>query len=343
MKITSSRPLSMLAGLAAGYAGWRLVARWSRAMNFAGRTVAITGGSRGLGLVLARMFAAEGAKLAICARDQEELQVAEKELRARGAAVFAQVCDLEDREQIKNFFRAVESEYGRIDVLINNAGVIQVGPLNTLTHRDFDQAMNTHFWATLHSVAEVLPIMRRQGEGRIVNIASIGGQIAVPHLVPYSTSKFAVVGFSDGLRAELRSEGIYVTTVCPGLMRTGSPRNANFKGQHRAEYAWFSVSAAVPLLSMSAERAARQVIDACRHGRAKITLSLPAKLAVLVNTLAPELSADLMGLANELLPAAGGIGSGTAKGHESQSWISPSIVTRLSDRAAERHNETLVN
>jgi short-subunit dehydrogenase len=328
--------------LAAGYAAWRLAIRYYRTIDFYGRVIAITGGSRGLGLVLARQFAAEGAKLAICARNQEELEAAQSELLDQGVPVLAQVCDLEDREQIKHFFNTVQRDYGRIDVLVNNAGVIQVGPMNTLTHADFEQAMNLHFWAAVHSVAEVLPIMRRQQAGRIVNVASIGGQIAVPHLLPYSASKFALVGFSDGLRSELRQEGIYVTTVCPGLMRTGSPRNASFKGQHRAEYAWFSIGSAMPLLSMSAERAASQILNACRHGRAKVTLSLPAKLGVLANTLAPELTADLMGLTNWLLPAAGGIGSSIAKGRESQSWVSPSILTTLTDRAAERNNEMVI-
>jgi NAD(P)-dependent dehydrogenase (short-subunit alcohol dehydrogenase family) len=321
------------------YGGIRWAVNYSRQMDFRGRVVAITGGSRGLGLVLARASAAEGAKLAICARNEEELELAQRELLAYGVPVLAQRCNLQDREQIKHFFDTVHRDFGRVDVLVNNAGVIQVGPLNSLTRTDFEQAMNVHFWAAVHSIAEVLPIMRRQREGRIVNIASIGGQIAVPHLVPYTASKFALVGFSDGLRAELRQEGIYVTTVCPGLMRTGSPRNASFKGQHRAEYAWFSIGSALPLLSMSADRAARQIIGACRYGKAKITLSLPANVAVIANALAPELTADLMGLTNWLLPAAGGIGASIAKGRESESWLSPSILTALTDRAAERNNE----
>jgi short-subunit dehydrogenase len=249
---------------------------------------------------------------------------------------------MQDRDSIRHFFETVRRDFGRIDVLINNAGVIQVGPLNSLTHADFEEAMNVHFWGVLHSVEAALPLMRQQGAGRIVNIASIGGQLAVPHLLPYSASKFALVGFSDGLRAELMKEGIYVTTVCPGLMRTGSPRNATFKGQHRAEYAWFSISSSIPLLSMSAERAAQKIIFACRYGRGKITLSLPAKLAVCANALAPELISDLMGLANRFLPKPGGIGHHSAQGKDSSSWASPSWVTTMSDRAAERNNEMLV-
>jgi short-subunit dehydrogenase len=333
------RHLTKVVGLAAAYAAARLAVSYSRYFDFAGKVVIVTGGSRGLGLVLARQLAAAGAKLAICARDEAELEIAQAELLQAGVPVLAQVCDMQDREQIVHFMETVRRDFGRIDMLVNNAGVIQVGPLNSLTQADFEEAMNTHFWGVLHAVEAVLPTMRRQGSGRIVNIASIGGQIAVPHLLPYSASKFALVGFSEGLRAELMQEGIYVTTVCPGLMRTGSPRNATFKGQHRAEYAWFSVGSSIPLLTMSAEQAARKILAACRFGRAKVTLSLPAKLAVVANAVAPELISDLMGLANWLLPKPGGIGHHAALGKESSSWVSPSVITTLTDKAAKHNNE----
>jgi NAD(P)-dependent dehydrogenase (short-subunit alcohol dehydrogenase family) len=335
--------LKVAGGIATGFAVLGFLKRLSRRIEYRDRVVVITGGSRGLGLVLARQLAAEGAKLAICARDEQELEVARAELMDRGVPVLAQVCDVSSRDQITHFVQTAAERYGRIDVLINNAGVIQVGPLDTLTHEDFEQAMNTHFWAVLHAVNAALPFMRSQGEGRIVNVASIGGQMAVPHLLPYSASKFALVGFSDGLRAELLKERIYVTTVSPGLMRTGSPRNATFKGKHRAEYAWFSIGSSIPLLTMSAERAANQIISACRFGQAKVTLSLPAKLAVAANALAPELISDLMGLANKLLPQAGGIGRHAAQGKNSSSWASPSILTTLTDRAAIRNNEMVTD
>jgi len=236
--------------------------------------------------------------------------------------------------------RVSADHYGGVDVLINNAGVIQVGPVEVMTLADYEEAMKTHFWGPLYATLAVLPSMRRRGRGRIVNISSIGGKIGVPHLVPYSASKFALVGLSEGLRAELAKDGIVVTTVCPGLMRTGSPRNATFKGQHRAEYAWFSISDASPVASMQAERAARQIIAATRRGDAEVILSLQAILAVKFHQLFPELSADVWGLINRPLPAAGRIGQKRAKGNDSQSELSPSWLTALGDRAAERNNET---
>jgi NAD(P)-dependent dehydrogenase (short-subunit alcohol dehydrogenase family) len=172
-----------------------------------------------------------------------------------------------------------------------------------------------------------------------VNIASIGGKIAVPHMLPYCASKFALVGLSQGLRTELAQDGVYVTTVCPGLMRTGSPRHAWFKGRHRDEYAWFSISGSAPVASMNADRAAAEIIRACRYGRADATLSIPAKLAARFAALAPDIYADAAALINRLLPAPGGVGRQSIEGADSTSSLSPSLLTLLGERAAIRNNE----
>ena len=137
--------------------------------------------------------------------------------------------------------------------------------------------MATNFWGMLYPTLALLPEMRARRSGRIVNITSIGGKLGIPHLLPYSASKFAAVGFSQGLRAELAGDGIKVVTVCPGLMRTGSPRNAIFRGQHRSEYAWFSISDALPGLSISAESAARRIVAACRRGDAEVLFPHPGQ------------------------------------------------------------------
>jgi short-subunit dehydrogenase len=316
----------------------RALARKAAGYDMRGRVVLITGGSRGLGLVMARELAREGAQLAICARDAEELTRAYEDLNWR-TRVLALPCDVTDRAQVEGLVRAVEDHYGRIDVLINNAGVIQVGPMEVMTLEDYEEAMRIHFWAPLYTTLAVLPEMRRRREGRIVNISSIGGKISVPHLLPYSASKFALVGLSEGLRAELAKDGVVVTTVCPGLMRTGSPRNATFKGRHQAEYAWFAISDALPVTSMKAERAARQVIAACKRGDAEVVLTIQAKLAALFHGVFPGLTADILGVVNGMLPEAGGIGTARAKGKESLSDLAPSWLTMLSDNAARENNE----
>ena len=314
---------------------WRKMSEY----DLRGKTVLVTGGSRGLGLVLAREFAANGARVAICARDEEELQQASEDLQNRGAEVMAVKCDVTDMPDVENMMSRVRERFGKIDVLVNNAGTIQVGPLEVMKREDFENAMRAHFWGPLNTMLAVLPEMRARQDGRIVNISSIGGKISVPHLVPYSASKFALVGLSKGLNAELRKDGIVVTTVCPGLMRTGSPRNANFKGRHREEYAWFSISDSLPVTSIKAERAARQIVDACKQGRAELIITIQAKMAVTFDALFPEMSADLMALVNRVLPGAGGIGERSAKGRDSTSSWSPSWLTRLTEEAAMDNNE----
>jgi NAD(P)-dependent dehydrogenase (short-subunit alcohol dehydrogenase family) len=317
----------------------RAVYRRLSQYDFEGKIVLITGGSRGLGLVLARGFAAEGASIAICARDPRELERARADLASRGARVFAYPCDVTDRAQVRELVEVVTRYFGRIDVLVNNAGIIQVGPLETMTLEDFEQAMAVHFWGPLYATLAVLPQMRARRDGRIVNISSIGGKIGVPHLVPYSASKFALAGLSDGLRAELAKDGVVVTSVFPGLMRTGSPRNATFKGRHRAEYAWFAISDSLPISSINAERAASRIIAACGRGQAELVITTQAQTAVKLRALFPEATADLLGIVNRLLPGPGGIGRARAKGKESESALAPSILTTLTEGAARRNNE----
>lgn len=338
----STQYLKQAAWLAAGGAGLWLAARAWRgqfAESLSGKNVLITGGSRGLGLLLAREFLQQGARVAICARDPQELEDALFDLGQTGGVVMAATCDVTDLAQVVSWVEAVREQLGNIDVLVNNAGTISVGPLEEMRLADFEEAMDTNYWAALYATLAVLPEMRARQAGRIVNISSIGGKVSVPHLLPYSASKFALTGLSEGLRAELKKDGISVTTVCPGLMRTGSPRNATFKGQHRAEYAWFAISDALPLTSMSAVRAARRIVRACARGEAEVVLSIQAKFAVTFHALFPGLTSDLLGQINRLLPAPGGIGSAEATGAESTSTLAPSWLTALSDMAAARNNQ----
>jgi NAD(P)-dependent dehydrogenase (short-subunit alcohol dehydrogenase family) len=315
-------------------------ARRKNRVDFAGKSVVITGGSRGLGLVLAREFAAEGAHLAILAREPGELQLAAEELRSRGADVLAEVCDVRDQDQVRQTLDRVVANYGGIDVLVNNAGIILVGPLEHMTQADFEDAMAVHFWGPFYATWAAVEIMRRQGAGRIVNIASIGGEVAVPHLAPYSASKFALVGLSDALRAELARDGIHVTTVAPGLMRTGSHVNALAKGQHEQEYTWFSLFAALPITSTSARSAARQIIAACRYGDPALVITPQARLLMIANALFPGLTGSAMKLFNWLLPDPDPVAGDQIKsGWESQTALSPSILTKLADQAAAENNQ----
>lgn len=317
----------------------RTVMRRNRYFELRSRTVLVTGGSRGLGLVMARELIAHGARVAICARDSNELYRARQDLQNRGGHVLTVPCDVTDQTQVQAMVRSVEQTFGHIEMLINNAAIIQVGPLESMTIADFEEAMRTNFWGPLYTTLAVLPEMRRHGEGRIVNISSIGGKISVPHLLPYSASKFALTGLSEGLRAELAKDNIFVTTVCPHLTRTGSPPNVTFKGQHRLEYTWFSLGDSLAAVSIDADQAARNIIEAGKYGDAELILSLQANLAIRLHTLFPNLGAEMLFLVNQLLPGPGGVGTQGIKGKDSHSALSPSWLTRLGDEASRKNNE----
>lgn len=299
----------------------------------------VTGGSRGLGLALARELVDRGARVAICARTESDLRRAEDELRARGGDVIAFPCDVRDCASVDELVALVLDRWGKVDVLFNVAGVIHVGPLDAMTPEDFRDAMDTNCWGALKTVHAVLPAMRRRGWGRIVNIASIGGKQAVPHLLPYVASKFALVGLSNGLRTELAKDGILVTTVSPALLRTGSPRNAIFKGQNRKEYAWFSIGGALPVISTDAVKAARQILSAAQRGDAEVIVTNRMNIGIPIQRLFPGWTTEIFAVLNRILPEMGGIGERAARGDESESSWSPSWVTALSEQAAVELNE----
>ncbi len=325
-----------------GLATWAVARLLRDDFSFVGKTVLITGGSRGLGLTIARRIATLGGRLALLARDEDELARACAELRELGGEAFPVPCDLLDRNQSLGAIETVVDHFGTIDVLINNAGIIEVGPLDNMRRHDFEKSMGLHFWAPFNLIRQVLPHMRRAGGGRIVNISSIGGKVAVPHLAPYSASKFALVGLSDAFRAELAREGIRVTTVTPGMMRTGSQANAKFKGNHGAEFTWFSLSTALPLATVDAERAAAKIVAACARGQASLIIGLPARFAIIGNALFPSLTGEMMKLVNRLLPGPVGVeGDELKSGREArQEQRVPAWLGRLGESAIGRKNET---
>lgn len=303
------------------------------------KVAVITGGSRGLGLVLARHICAQGGSVALIARDADELARAKADLAARGSVLLTIECDLLDAGQIQSAVQQIIDRFGRIDILINNAGIIEVGPLQNMTREDFERAMRLHFWAPYELVSQIVPEMRTWGGGRIVNISSIGGKVAMPHLAPYSASKFALTGFSDAIRAELARDNIHVTTVAPGMMRTGSHVNARFKGKHDIEFAWFAASAGAPLISMNADRAARKILAACRRGQPSLTLTFAARAAILGNALFPNLTGYVMKLASRFLPGTGDEEANQSRAGSQLQRLTPKWLTHLADAATARNNE----
>ncbi|MFT2011044.1 SDR family NAD(P)-dependent oxidoreductase [Pontibacter sp. 13R65] len=339
MNKKQKKKLWWLAAGAGALVAIRAINRALNAYDFKNKVVLITGGARGLGLVMARQLAAEGARLVLCSRNEQQLENARQELEEKGAEVLVITCDVTDRAEVEKMVAQVQNSFGPVDVLINNAGVIHAGPVGEMTVQDYEESINTHFWGPLYTTLAVVDSMKERGGGRILNVSSIGGKISVPHLVPYSAGKFALVGLSEGLRAELKKFNITVTTATPGLMRSGSPRHAVVKGQHKKEYALFKIMDSNTLSSMSVEATAEKILDALRHGDAEIITTLPAKIGAFLHDFSPELMSQIFAAINGLLPDEGGIGKSRAKGFQSESPISMSPLTKKTQEAAQKNNQ----
>ncbi|HVW78063.1 MAG TPA: SDR family NAD(P)-dependent oxidoreductase [Alloacidobacterium sp.] len=308
-----------------------------------GKIVLITGGSRGLGLALAEEFGLQGAKLALTARNAEELNRARALLVERGAAqneqeIFVISGDLREEEDAQKVIHAVTNHFGRIDILVNNAGIITVGPVENQSADDFRNVMAANFFSMVYCTLAVLPQMLHRRAGAIVNIASFGGKVAVPHLLPYTASKFAAVGFSEGINTELRARGIRVTTVCPGLMRTGSHLNALFSGDAEREYRWFSLGASLPGVSTSSKSAARQILRAVIAGRNEIAITPQAEFVSRVANLSPSITSRIMQLVNFALPAAVQGQTQPRPGFEARG-LEATPILRLGHAASLRYNQ----
>jgi NAD(P)-dependent dehydrogenase (short-subunit alcohol dehydrogenase family) len=301
MRIRTKLALGGL-GLAGASLGVRALLRHRRKIVLPGRIVMVTGASSGLGLMIARQAAEDGARLVIAARDADELERAADVLRDAGSPeVLAVPTDVSDPEQVRRLVDRALARFGQVDILVNNAGTMLVGPAESLTTDDFRALMATNFWGQLHPILAVLPSMRARKFGRIVNVVSVGGKVAVPRMLAYTASKFALTGLSQGLRNELARDNILTTAVYPGTIRTGGHTHAWIKGDTQAEYTWFALSDTIPGLSASAEGAARKLWDATLHGDPEVVIGWNAKLAILANNLFPDWVAEVMAAVDQYL------------------------------------------
>jgi short-subunit dehydrogenase len=323
---------------AAVAAAWRI-----RTTRLQGKTVLITGSSRGLGLAMAEEFGRRGARIVLTARDPEELARARSLLLERKAVaapdeILVLPADLRNPDEAQRLIQHVTNTWGQVDILVNNAGIITVGPVENQSIEDFRAVMDTNFFSGLHCTLGVLPQMLARRDGVIVNIASVGGKVAVPHLLPYTASKFAAVGFSEGLHAELRHKGVHVLTVCPGLMRTGSHVNALFSGDSEKEYRWFSLGATTPGISTSARHAARKIVRAVIARETEIAITPQAILASRLGQVSPEITSLVMSAVNRMLPDPAEAKTAAVRGMDVRN-LEPIPAKSLGWSAARRYNE----
>lgn len=334
------RTATLFGGIAAGM----FLTSSSQRFTWKGKSVLITGGSRGLGLALARNLLNEGARVSLIARKFEELAKARQMLLNQypNAEICTIICDVTKKDQLSRAIHETIDAFGVVDAIINNAGSITVGPLESMTKVDFEAQMKLHLYSVIDAVELLRPYFRERGGGRIINICSLGGKTAVPHMIPYNASKFALAGFSQGAAIELANENIKVTTVYPALMRTGSPIQAVFKGEHQKEFAWFEIADNIPGLSMSADVAAKKIIEASAEGKTELVLSVLGRLRVLSGALFPELVNSIMVMIGSWMPKGN---SGVRQtGHQSRYLFDKWILTRpfrvIARNAEEKNNQT---
>ena len=321
--------------LVASGVGLAMAAR-QQPYRFANKVVLITGGSRGLGLVMARQLSQSGAMVGLLARDSDELSRARRTIPAP-SLVQLLVADVTVASQVEQAVETLAQRFGRLDVVINNAGQILSAPLADTTDADFKAMIDVHVWGMLNVTRAALPHLARHRNGRVINICSIGSRIPVPHLSAYCTSKFAQAGLSAVMGEELREQGVRVTTVLPGLMRTGSHVQAWFKGDQPAEFALFSLVAGLPGTSMSAERAARLILAAAARGEAEAIVPCTVRQIAKAAAVFPNLALAMLRTVQRLLPE-------PASRHAVQGQhlrLNPVLqaAVTLNERAADRNNQ----
>ncbi|MDR3606839.1 MAG: SDR family NAD(P)-dependent oxidoreductase [Oligoflexia bacterium] len=304
------------------------------------KRVLITGGSRGLGLALAYQYARRGANLVLCARDSQELGRAKDLLSTYGVEVDTYSCNLTESGQVHELVQEVSSRIGAIDILINNAGITEIGPIETFDMDAFLKVIDVNLLGMIRLTLDFLPHLKRGA--RIVNITSLGGAVAMPHMLSYTVSKFGALGFSMGLDAELASRGISVTSVLPGPMRTGSFVHATFRGNVRKEFDWFTLSSTLPQTSVSAESAASAIFWAAQKRQRFLVIGVYAKLLRLLYQVFPEAMLAVMRGVDRFLPKSQGLyGRSSVPGMLLRKDLPRGGLTVRADRSGDALNENL--
>lgn len=248
-------------------------------MEITGKTVLITGASYGIGRAAAVEFASAGAKLVLLARSLEKLRSLQEALKPAGTSVFVVKCDVSRPAEVNEAVSAGLEHFGRVDIVINNAGVGMMASVEEMDLLKVEYLMAVNFYGPINVIKAVLPAMKKQGSGQIVNVSSIIGKRAIPYNSAYCASKFALNALTDALRIELRPYRIDVTLVCPGLTDTEFGTHVM---REREMSMRFSKGA-------SAGSAARAIVRSCRRRSRDVNLTAGGRFLLFVNRWSPRL------------------------------------------------------
>ena len=276
--------------------------------TFREKTVVVTGASSGIGKALTLQLADEGAWLALAAREVQRLDALVLECQQRGGKAIAIPTDVADESQCCTLIQRTRETYGRIDMLVNNAGMAVVSKLEDLPDlHHFKQVMDVNFYGMVYCTYYALPYIK-EASGRIVNVSSLGGVMAIPFNTSYIASKFAVNGFSDSLRMELAKAGVSVTVICPYwvvtefheryLDRNGKPKGPSGRAIYTDK-------------TMTANRCAQIILKAARRRKREVLMG-PGRMGVWLKLIAPNL-VDKMVVEAVLRPAAKRVSDDDAK------------------------------
>ena len=254
--------------------------------------VLITGASQGAGKATALHFAKRGWDVTLTARSPEQLMTVADHITQMGCQALAVPADVGDADQVAGLIDKSLSTFGKIDALINNAGICLTGPADSTTLEDWQQILRTNLWGCIHTIHAALPSMLAQGSGCIINVGSFGGKMPLPQMTAYCTSKYAVTGLTETLRLELAPKNIHVGIVHPGVINSDFMERAMFRGQSDAEASDRQQQMAQMLDSSwvsQPEDIAKAVWKAVRHRQNEVVVG-PAVVATELNRLFPQLT-----------------------------------------------------
>lgn len=246
-----------------------------------GKWCMITGAASGIGRATAEALQAEGARLVLCDVRKEAVDQLAEDLRVRGD-VLSYAVDVGLLPQMERLRDWLAQQVGVVDVLINCAGILKTGGYEETSFDDWHQVMDVNFWGALHSIKLLVPQMVERGSGGVVNVASASGVVGFSKLTAYSTSKFALVGFSEALRAELTGTGVTVSTICPGLVRTPIARNSSLPPEECRE-----IEDLLERKGVAPEKVAQAVLAAIVKGTPLVHVGTDAKLLSIASRLFP--------------------------------------------------------
>jgi short-subunit dehydrogenase len=254
-------------------------------MNFKNKVVVITGASSGIGEASAIEFAKKNANVVLVARRKEKLLQVQKKISKYTDSTLICQCDVSNKLQVKEMSDAVLDRFGRIDVLVNNAGFVIYGKVNELSTEEIIAQMETNYFGMVFCTKAFLPQMLEQHSGHIVNVASVGASFSVPGVASYCATKFAMLGFSEGLRHELAGTGVGLTVVSPIMVRTPLFDHPSFEN-----FSKFSTG-----VSLSSETVAKTIIKASNSSRLEIVVPSVARAGIWFKQTFPYLINPIIG------------------------------------------------